>query len=719
MLNKLQNINFGLKRHTLPVILQTEAAECGIACLSMITAWHNHAVDLREMRLAHGVSQKGLSLAQLIDVARRCHFSTRSLRLELTDLNKLRLPCILHWDMTHFVVLHEVGHKKCVIHDPAIGRRVLSLEEVSRSFTGIALELTPDDSFTTSAPPTRVKIGQLVGRIVGLKSSLIYVLLLALAIEFISLLVPLFSQWTIDDVVVSSDRHLLLILMLGYGLILLTKQIMSLMRAWVMMFITTSVRVQWQGSVLRHLISLPVAFFERRNLGDLVSRFGAVDAIQGTLSSSFLVAVLDGLFSIITLIMMILYSGWLTLIPCAAIVLYVIGRLIWYRPLLNASQEQIIHAAKQNSHFLETMRGIKTLKLFQKNYQRSDDWLTLLVNQLNAGVRTQKLQILFQQLNGLLFAADNLLVLALGATMVIDQRFTVGLLMAFISYKSQFLDRVRNLVDNAFAMKMLSIQTERLADIILTQPETTSVSTYSEVERLNAPPELAFSHVSFHYSIHENAVLKEVSFTVKAGECVALTGASGCGKTTAGQLLLGCLQPTQGEILVNGTPLSRFGLERLRSFSAAVLQDDVLFAGTILDNITFFGTDYDMEFVVKCAQLAAIHHDILAMPMQYNTVVGDMGSALSGGQKQRLFLARALFRKPQFLLLDEATSNLDLFHEQTISEALKSLNITRLIIAHRPHTLMMVDRIIILDQGQVAGEHLPADLFPALQGEKA
>lgn len=717
MLSKLQNINFGLSRNTLPVVLQTEAAECGLACLSMITAWHNNAVDLRELRREQGVSQKGLSLNQLIEVARNHHFATRSLRLELSDLGKLRLPCILHWDMKHFVVLKEVGHKNCVIHDPAVGRRVLSLEEMSNSFTGVALELSADESFITSPPPRKVQLRQLIGRIVGLKSSLIYVVMLALAIEFIGLLVPLFSQWTIDDVIVSSDRHLLLILMLGYGLILLTKQIMSMMRAWVMMFITTSIRVQWQGSVFRHLVTLPVAFFERRNLGDLVSRFGAVDTIQSTLSSSFLVAVLDGLLSVVTLVMMILYSGWLTLIPCTVISLYVIGRIVWYRPLINASQEQIIHAAKQSTHFLETMRGVKTLKLFQKCHQRSDDWITLLVNQLNAGVRTQKLQILFQQLNGLLFATDSLLVLAFGATMVIDQQFTVGLLMAFISYKSQFLERVINLVDNAFALKMLSIQTERLADIILTEPEASLSANRSDAPPLTTPPELSFHQVSFHYSVHEKAVLEDVSFTLKAGECVALTGASGCGKTTAGQLMLGCLQPTQGEILVNGTPLSRFGLERLRSFSAAVLQDDVLFAGTILENITFFDVGYDMEFVMECAQLAAIHHDILAMPMQYNTVVGDMGSALSGGQKQRLFLARALYRRPRFILLDEATSNLDIFLEQKVSAALKSLNITRLIIAHRPQTLMMVDRIIILDQGRVAGEHLPADLFPMIQGE--
>lgn len=714
MLSHLQTINFGFRRHTLPVILQTEAAECGLACISMISAWYHHARDLRDLRREHGVSQKGLSLNQLIGIARRCGLSTRSLRLELSDLGKLRLPCILHWDMMHFVVLKEVNARHCVIHDPAVGRRVLTLNEVSNSFTGVALEVIPDESFITAAPLPKIKPGQLIGRIIGLKSSVAYVVMLALAIEFFGLLMPLFSQWTIDDVIVSSDRHLLLILMLGYAMTLIIKQIMSIARAWMMMFITTSVRVQWQGSVFRHLVHLPVSFFERRHLGDLVSRFGAVDAIQNTLSASFFVAVLDGLMSVITLVMMLLYSAWLTLIPCTVITLYLVGRIIGYQPLRNASQEQIIHAAKQNSHFLETLRGMKTLQLFQKNAQRADEWLTLLVNQLNAGVRTQKLQIIFQQLNGILFAADTLLVLGMGAAMVIDGNFTVGLLMAFISYKGQFLDRVRNLIDNAFALKMLSIQTERLADIVLTAPEENSVG-MAEAMPIQDAPEITFSHISFQYAAREPAVINDISFSVAAGECVALAGASGSGKTTLGQLVLGCLKPTGGEIQINGVPLPRFGLDRLRAMSAAVLQDDVLFAGTILENITFCEPHYDMDFVMQCAQVAAIHHDIMAMPMQYNTMVGDMGAALSGGQKQRLFLARALFRKPRFLLLDEATSSLDILLEKQVSHALKQLNMTRLIIAHRPQTLLMADRVILIAQGHVAGEKLPHELFTHIQ----
>ncbi|MTD38538.1 ATP-binding cassette domain-containing protein [Erwinia sp. CPCC 100877] len=713
MLNKLHSINLSFYRSSLPVILQTEAAECGLACLSMISAWHHNALELKELRRKYGVSQKGITLEKIINISHENGFSTRCLRLELSELNKLTLPCILHWNLNHFVVLKKITRKRCIIHDPAIGLRELPLSEVSKSFTGVALEIIPEKPFETQRQIHKVKLNQLIGRIVGLKSSIVYVILIALTIELLNLLVPLFTQWTIDNAIVSGDSHLLLVLMIGYALTLFIKQSMSLIRDWALMFITTTVRVQWQGSVFRHMVRLPTDFFERRHLGDLVSRFGSVETIQSTLSSSFMVAILDGILSIVTLAMMLIYSGKLALIPCTAIVLYIIGRLLWFRPLFSASQEQIIHAATQSSHMLETMRGIKTLKLFQRNNQRADEWLTLMVKQLNADVRTQKLHILFQQTNGVLFAADNLLVLGLGASMVIHQAFTVGLLMAFISYKGQFLDRIRNLVDNAFALKMLSIHTERLADIVLTEPEEDIL--YDSEDQHATPPAIALQNLSFSYAPGDALVLHDVSFTVEPGECVALTGMSGCGKTTLGQLILGTGTPVSGEILIDNIPLNQFGLGRLRSISAAVMQDDVLFAGTILDNITFFDINQDRDFAIECARMAAIHQDIMSMPMQYHTMVGDMGAALSGGQKQRILIARALYRKPQFLLLDEASSHLDLRLEKQVNDALKDMKITRLIIAHRPQTLMLADRVIFLDKGRVVEEKGHKELIEFLQ----
>lgn len=706
----VEKINFGFKNQRLPVIIQAESSECGLACLGMIANYYNYHIDLATLRGKFSISQKGVNLRQLLDISKQMNLASRSLRLDLDELEQLRLPCILHWDFNHFVVLKSVSGNKCVIHDPAVGSRTIPMSEMSKSFTGVAVELWPDEGFQQKEEVRQVRWSDLIGKIVGLKWSFIQILILALAMEIFGLISPLFTQWTIDHVLISGDRSLLKTILIGFAIMIFVQQVISLVRAWTMMYITTSLSVQWQAGVFRHLTRLPMEYFHKRHLGDIVSRFGSVGAIQSSLSSAFFVAVLDGLVTIVTLVMMLLYSVNLTLICIGFIVVYVLIRVIWYRPLRAASEEQIIHGAKQQSYFLESIRGIRTIKLFRKQNERSDDWLSLLINQINSGVRAQKLQIYYQQVNATLNAIENIVMLGLGASMVMDQTFTVGVWMAFNSYKGQFAGRIGSLVDKFFELKMLSIQKERLADIVLTEPESDEDSGFIVPDKA---PEIEFKNIQFQYSEHEPMVLNNVSFKINAGESIALAGQSGCGKTTLTQILAGSLTPVGGDILVNGVNFNDIGVNKFRQFSATVLQDDVLFAGSILDNITFFDHVNDIEWARECAKMAAIDDDIMQMPMQYNTLVGDMGLALSGGQKQRLLLARALYKRPLVLILDEATSHLDVNLEQKVNEAVKKMNMTRIIVAHRPQTLAMVDRIIFLGNGEVQKIATPEEVFPA------
>ncbi|TEN94438.1 peptidase domain-containing ABC transporter [Pseudomonas aeruginosa] len=612
----------------LPLVLQTEATECGLACLAMIAGYHGHHTGLMGLRRRFSVSLKGISLKQLIQTAHRLGLGTRAVKLDLGDLGKLKLPCVLHWNFNHFVVLKAVDGRGAVLHDPAHGQRRLGLEEVSRSFTGVALELWPESGFEKQEAPPRIKLLGMLGKVTGLYRSLAQVLLLAGALEVFSLISPFFLQWTIDNVIVSEDRDLLSTLAIGFGLLLLMQQAVSGVRAWVMMHMSTLLGVQWQANVFSHLLRLPAQYFEKRHLGDVVSRFGAVNSIQQTLTAAFLSAVLDGLMTVATLGMMLLYSPPLAAIAIAAMSLYALGRWIWYRPLRNATEEQIVHAARQQSHFLETVRGIRPLKLFQRQDERRSVWLGLLVEQINAGLRTQKLQLFYQQLNGLLFGVENLLVIWLGATMVMDGQFSVGILMAFNAYKSQFDSRVGSLIDKFFELRMLQLQGE----------------------------------------------------------------------------------PVEGQIRMAGLDLAQLGLDGLRELVGTVLQDDVLFAGSLSDNISFFDPQPDMPWLLQCAQMAAIHDDIQAMPMGYNTLVGDMGTVLSGGQKQRVMLARALYKKPRILFLDEATSHLDVHCEQRVNAAIRALRITRIMVAHRPETIASADRVIVLGQGKVSLDESTARL---------
>ncbi|WP_080417773.1 peptidase domain-containing ABC transporter [Burkholderia ubonensis] len=696
----LDRLSFGIGRK-LPMILQTEATECGLACLAMVAGHHGHHVDLSTLRCRFPVSLKGTRLNRVIEIAQHLDLGTRAMRLDLDQLGQLRLPCILHWNFNHFVVLKEVGGKSALIHDPAQGVRKLTFGEISRSFTGVALEIWPTSGFEPCAAAPAIRLRELLGSVSGLSRSLGQILLLALALEVFSLVAPFFLQWVIDEAIVSADRDLLTVLTLGFGLLLIMQQATNAIRTWALMYFGTTLNVQWRANVFTHLLSLPVRYFERRHLGDIVSRFGSIDTIQQTLTTSFLSAVIDGLMTIVTLVMMFIYSSILGGVALGTMTLYGLLRWLWYQPLRRASEEQIVRAAKQQSHFLETVRGAKTIKLFNRQAERRASWLTLLVEQINAGLHVQKLQLLYQQVNGVLFGVAGLLIIWLGARKVMDGQFSVGVLMAFNAYKSQFDNRVGSLIDKYFEVKMLQLQGERLADIVFTQPEPDAGLRHVLDEADELPASIDMEALGFRYADGEPAVLDGVSLKISPGESVAIVGPSGCGKTTLVNVLLGALEPTSGVIRIGGIELSRLGLDRLRTLIGTVMQDDVLFAGSIAKNISFFDPDADPQWIVECARLAAVHDDIAAMPMGYNTLVGDMGTVLSGGQKQRVLLARALYKRPKILVLDEATSHLDLQREQQVNAAVSKLKMTRVIVAHRPETIASASRVVMLEGGKV------------------
>lgn len=697
MTELLEGLRFGGARR-LPLFLQTEAAECGLASLGMVAWFHGHRIDLAGLRRRFTVSLKGATLAYLMQVAGRLHLAPRPLRLELDELPRLRAPCILHWNLNHFVVLKSADSRGIVIHDPALGVRRLSLAEASRHFTGIALELAPTTEFRAVDERRRLHLRDLTGPVVGLKRSLAQVLVLALALQAIAIVAPFHMQWVVDGAVVSGDRDLLTVLGLGFLLLTLVQVTLAALRSWIVLYLSTTLNLQWLANVFSHLLRLPVSYFEKRHLGDVVSRFGAVTAIQRTLTSSFVEAILDGVMAAATLAMMVVYSAALAMVAIGAVVCYGLLRWLFYMPLRRATEEQIVHSAKQQSHFLETVRGVQSIKLFGRQEERRSRWLNLVVDTTNQDLAAQKLGLGFRSANGLVFGAERIAIVWLGALLVLDSAFSVGMLFAFMSYKEQFSARVAGLVDKMIDLRMLSLQGERLADIVLTAPEEDAPSMAAD----DIEASLEVRAVSFRYSDTEPLVLVNCSFAVEAGESVAIVGPSGCGKTTLLKLMLGLLPTTDGKILAGGIDIQKLGIDRYRKLVGTVMQDDQLFAGSIADNISFFDPSPDQGAIERHARLAAVHDDIAAMPMGYNTLIGDMGAALSGGQKQRILLARALYKQPRILFLDEATSALDVQKERAVNEAVRSLNLTRIVIAHRPETIASADRVIVLQSGRVA-----------------
>ncbi|MEO8122439.1 MAG: peptidase domain-containing ABC transporter [Burkholderiales bacterium] len=688
------DLGFGPKR--LPVILQTEAAECGLACLAMVAAHHGLRTDLPTLRRRFTLSLKGATLADLVRMAAALQLNARPLRAELDHLPQLALPCVLHWDLNHFVVLASVRRGVAEIHDPAHGVRRMKLAEVSRHFTGVALELSPAADFVARNERQRITLRQLLGRVTGLKRSLFQIFALALALEFFVLLTPFFIQWVVDGVLLSADRDLLITLGVGFGLLVLMQVAAGALRSWAVLYLSATLNVQWLGNVFAHLMRLPLAWFEKRHTGDVMSRFGAIQLIQQTLTTHFIEAVLDGLLVIVTLAMMLFYSVTLTAIVLGAVAIYALLKWAFFKPLRNATEEAIVHDAQRATHFLESLRGVQAIKLFNRQQDRQARFMNVVVDAMNATLATRKIDLLLTMSNKLVFGLERVAVIWVGALLVMQQSFTVGMLFAFIAFKEQFATRISGLIDKGVELSMLKLQGERLSDIVLTAPEDDAPKA-AEGRELEARLELR--DVSFRYADGEPAVLSGLSLVVESGESVAIVGPSGCGKTTLLKLMLGMHALDAGEIAVGGVNLERIGLARWRDMIGTVMQDEPLFAGSIADNICFFDVEPDPAWIEECARLASVNEEIEALPMGYHTLIGSMGATLSGGQKQRILLARALYKRPRFLFLDEATSSLDVDRERLVNQAVAQLKLTRVIVAHRPETIASADRVIVLQQG--------------------
>lgn len=704
----------------LPMIRQSQATECGLACLGMVANFHGHEIDMITLRRRFATSLKGATLADEIAMAQQLNMSSRALRVDLEELSKLRMPCILHWELNHFVVLKKVRGNKITLHDPARGIRELTFAEASKAFTGVALELIPSSTFEVKEEKASISMMKLVGSVTGVKSAFCQVLILSVVLELFGVLSPFFMQWVMDMVLVSADYSLLTLLGVGFIMIALFQTMISALRSWVMSWFSSQLSVQWTVNVCQHMLKLPLDWFESRHVGDILSRYGSLNTIQSTLTSRFISTVLDGVMSIVTVMMLFIYNAKLAWLVIALFVAYGLLRFLAYDPVRRANEEQIISSARTQSSLLETLRGIQAVKTNNKQIPRLSAYMNFLVESTNKGIVMQKLNILFGSAQGILTSVGRVVLVWLAALQVLDGNFSAGMLTAFISFSDQFMSRGAGLINAIIDFRMLRMHGERLADIVLseTEPcEEASPSLLDHSDEPEVPQDIVLENICFRYAPTEPWVIDDISLTIKAGESVAIVGPSGQGKTTLAKIILGLLHPESGVISVGGMDITKTGLQHHRNRIGCVMQDDILFSGSISENISFFDNEPDHAKITRVARLAQIHGDIMKMPMNYQSLVGDMGSFLSGGQLQRILLARALYREPKILVLDEATSHLDIYNEKQINNAIKRMNITRIIIAHRPETIRSADRIVMLNNGKFS--EITADqLFSPADNER-
>ncbi|EJV2651556.1 ABC transporter ATP-binding protein [Vibrio vulnificus] len=682
---------YDLKR--VPLIMQSEVAECGLASLAMILSFHGNNTDLHCMRKRAQVSSKGMNLRDIVDLASNLDLSSRALKCSLDEVKDLKLPCILHWDFDHFVVLTKVTKNAVHINDPGVGKRKISINELSKSFTGIAVEFTPTSQFRPAENRTTMKINQLWENITGLNKTLFLLIGLTLVMQLMSVLFPYYLQWTIDEVLISEDKPLLLVLAIGFSLLTVLNVLVSSFRQWLVVKFSSQLSIQMGANIFFHLLRLPTDYFEKRSVGDVISRFKSLTYIRDLMTEGLVESTIDGLMAALVLAMMYLYSPLLATLVLVTVLISFVIQMFFYYPTRRISEELLISEAKEDSTFLESVRAIKTIKTFGHESVMQNLWLNRYAEVINSDIRLSKLAISEEAFNKLIFGFENILIIYFGAILVIEGQLSVGMILAFISYKVLFTTSIRTFIDKFIEFKMLSLHLGRLSDITLQQRELRELKSPMS---LVSEPTITLENVSFKFSSNDDWVFRNLNFEFKPNLNTVITGSSGCGKSTLLKIVLGLVKPTYGRVLINGCDIQELTPSDYRSIFGVVMQDDVLLSGTLEENITMFDSDVNYELMRESCRAACILEEIESLPMGFHSLVGDMGSCFSGGQLQRVFLARALYRRPKILCLDESTSHLDMSNEKAILENIKGLNVTTISIAHRRETINSADCMLNL-----------------------
>lgn len=667
-------------RNSLPMIFQTEVAECGLACLAMITNYYGKFSDIRSLRESLRMTAGGASVKSLLQAGHRLGLQGRALKLELNDIRRLTLPAILHWDTDHFVVLKGFKRSAFLIHDPAIGIRSYKLAELDYHFTGIAIELSPSVSFTRERREKRYSLRQLCSATPGFLRAIRQVFILSLLLQLLSLIFPLYLQLVIDQGISKGDMDIVFLVALLFSLVILAKAGVSYFRGAVLLQFSGQLGFQMVSNTFAHLLRLPLAYFEKREMGDIVSRFSSLDNIKQLVTQEMITVIIDGLFSLLTFILLILYSPTLAFVALFFVTTLTLTRLLAIPMERSCRQEVLQTGAKQQTRFMENIRCIAVTKNYGIEFERLSEWQNYYAHFVNSNYRLGHLQLSLGTLHGFLSGLDHVATIYLGSAAIFSGQMTIGQLMSFVFLKQNFSGSVAAMLPKLAEIRLLSLELERVSDIVSEEPEAGLLET--SIRKTEISGAIKTKNLAFSYSAAQPELFHNLSFEIEQGDFLAVSGLSGCGKSTLLKLLLGLDAPSHGEVDVDGYSIAEIGVRQYRSQVAAVLHADGLMSGSLAYNINLELEPLNFERLENACRTSGILDDISQLPMGFNTQVGEMGVTLSAGQVQRILLARALYRHPKILVLDEALSHLSTDVALQIIARIRDTKTTLILVTH-------------------------------------
>jgi ABC-type bacteriocin/lantibiotic exporter with double-glycine peptidase domain len=679
--------------------------ECGLACLTMVLNYHGCGISLSELRTQSGVGRDGLSALDLVQTARHFGMQVRAVSLRQSDLRFVSLPAIVHWKFDHFLVVERWSGEHVDVVDPAIGRSRLTREEFDEGFTGVILMLGPGLAFDRRAPSSRVVFRSYVLEYVrAAPAAFLQIFCVSLLLLLIGLAVPVLTKVVVDDILPFHMQSVMSVLAIGILALFLAQTVATLLREWLLVYLRARIDIDMMLGFVDRLLSLPYSFFEQRSSGDLLARLSSNATLRELLSNQLLATVMDSGLVTVYLVILLVQSPPFGLLTLAIGVLEVLVLLVSARFIRRLAHQELTAFGKSQGYLAEALMGIATLKSSGAEQRAFDRWSNVFFEHLNISLRYNYASGTVVGILTTLPTFGQLGLLWVGATQVLNGSITVGAMVALIALAGAFFTPLSSLVSNGQQFQLVGANLDRISDVTQAEPE-------QQGDVLHPTPRLSGSFrlagVGFRYSKAGPQVLRGIDLTAQPRQKIAIVGVSGSGKSTLGKLLLGLYAPSEGEIFHDGHSLQDLDLQEVRQQFGVVLQESVLFSGSVLSNITLTNPLLPRDRAVEAAKIAAIHDDIVAMPMGYDTLVSEGGNALSGGQRQRLALARAIVNRPSMLVLDEATSHLDVETEQRVAQNLRTLACTQIIIAHRLSTVRDADTIVVLDQGTIVerGKH--------------